>query len=294
MPQRFQTVGLMTRYISQEVLETIHDLEKVLLQHGVDIVLEKRTADFLAEKGLPVSAKKEFGHDCDLIIAIGGDGSFLSAGHCAVQYDKPILGINRGRLGFLADIQPNQLEEKISAILKGNFSEEKRCLLDASIDGKPDFNDQAINDIVLKQGTIRHMLEFEIFINDEFVCLEHADGLIVSTPTGSTAYALSGGGPILQPHLDAFVLLPMFSHTLSSRPLVVRGDSHLRIKITENNPDSPTLRFDGQGDNTIEPGKCFHINKAKQSLRLVHPKDYNYYQSLRSKLGWGKQQTKDN
>lgn len=285
----FKTVGLMTHYHSPGVLETLQSLEKHLLERQIDIVLEKKTADFLNEKSFPIANDNEFGHDCDLIISIGGDGSFLGAAHCAINYDIPILGINRGKLGFLADIQPNQLTDKLDQVLSGEFLEEQRFLSQATIieNGKHVTTGRAINDVVLKQGNIPQMLEFEIFIDDDCVCLENADGLIIATPTGSTAYALSGGGPILHPDIDAMVLLPMFSHTLSSRPIVVNANSKICVKITNNNQSSPSLRLDGQGDAPVPPGQHFEVIKAPQSLRLIHPNSYNYYQSLRDKLGWG-------
>ncbi len=289
MGKSFKTVGLMTHYRSQGVLETLQSLEKLLIQRNIHIVLEEQTASFLAEKGFPVSHGKEFGHDCDLIISIGGDGSFLNAAHCAMNYDIPILGVNRGTLGFLADIQPHQLEEKLDQVLAGEFSEEKRFVFQTQVmeNNQPTFVEQAINDVVLKQGNIPNMLEFEIFIDDESVCLENADGLIIATPTGSTAYALSGGGPILHPTLDALVLLPMFSHTLSSRPIVVSAHSKVSVHVTGNNQSSPTLRCDGKSETLIPPGQHFTITQSPQALRLIHPNSYNYYQSLRDKLGWG-------
>lgn len=289
MSTSFQSIGLMTRYRSPEIIETLQTLEKFLLSKKIDIVLEQETAKFLTEQGLPVASTKQFGLDCDLIIAVGGDGSFLSASHCALKYDVPVLGVNRGRLGFLADIQPHQLIEKVENVLHGEYTQENRFLLTTEVESNEGWQtlEPALNDIVLKQGQTLHMLEFDIYIDDEFVCQEHSDGLIVSTPTGSTAYALSGGGPILHPNINAIITLPMFSHTLSSRPLVVSGDSVITVMVTNENTNSPTICCDGIGESIVDPGFRFRIKKHDRAVHLIHPQGYQYYQSLRGKLGWG-------
>ena len=286
MTNHFKIIGLMTRYQSDEIAQTLHELYGVLKNLGLDVIFEQQTATLMAKEHVTAVETSLLGQQVDLIISVGGDGSFLSAAHCAIDHDVPIVGVNRGRLGFLTDIQPQALEQQITRVLRGEFWLEERFLLNARVDGQLIGN--ALNDVVLKQGNISHMLEFDISINNKFMCRERADGLIIATPTGSTAYALSGGGPILHPGLDAIVLLPMFSHTLSSRPIVVTGESTLSITITEHNADGPTLRCDGQGEQTIAPKQSFQVNKFPKHLRLIHPQGYDYYQTLRSKLGWGR------
>ena len=204
-----------------------------------------------------------------------------------------MLGINRGRLGFLTDISPNEFE-KIETILKGNYKEEMRFLLGmkAKHDNKVIARGVAINDIVLLPGDIAKMIEFDIYVNDEFVCHQRADGLIVTTPTGSTAYALSGGGPILHPQLDAVALIPMFPHTLSSRPIVIDGDSEIKIGISRENEVSPYVSYDGQPRAPLLPEGSIYISKYQHQLRLIHPRDYNYYDTLRRKLDWEKRTSK--
>lgn len=180
--------------------------------------------------------------------------------------------------------------KKIENILKGNYKEETRFLLDMKAKHSNRIIAQgiALNDVVLLPGDIAKMIEFDIYINDEFVCHQRADGLIVATPTGSTAYALSGGGPILHPKLDAVALVPMFPHALSSRPIVIDGNSKIKINISHKNDVSPYISHDGQPRVPLLPEGSIHINKYRHSLRLIHPRDYNYYDILRRKLDWEK------
>jgi len=201
----------------------------------------------------------------------------------------PILGINRGSLGFLTDILPSQLE-KIKAILEGKFILEKRFLLTATVtsNNKIISQDDALNEVALIPDAIPHMIEFEIYIDKQFVCSQNSDGLIIATPTGSTAYALSGGGPILHPQLDAIVLVPMFPHSLNNRPIVVQGQCEISIIVSPNNDTSPRLSCDGRAYLNAEPGSEITIRKKPKTLHLIHPLDYSYYETLRSKLHWGK------
>lgn len=289
MAKLFPRIGLIGRFSSPTVGETLLHLYDYLHQHGHTLVFEESTAKALQDPRFTMAPADTFGQDCDLIIVVGGDGSLLIAAQYAVKQGVPILGINRGRLGFLTDIKPDEAIPKISQILQGHYQEEERFLLAGTLSGDnhSTVTEDALNDVVLKQGSSSQMLEFAVYINDQFVCKEYADGLIVATPTGSTAYALSGGGPILYPQLNAIVLLPMFAHTLSSRPLVVEGDSAIKIIIAKHNPIAATVSFDGQPPQTLPPGGSIHIQKKNQILRLVHPEDYHYFETLRSKLGWG-------
>jgi NAD+ kinase len=204
------------------------------------------------------------------------------------MHHVPVLGINRGRLGFLTDINPNEIDNKVTEVLNGHYIEEKRFLLNVRIQAakQKQTADIALNDVVLLPGDVAHMIEFSITINDQFVCNHRADGMIVATPTGSTAYALSGGGPILHPSLDALVLVPMFPHTLSARPIVVGAASVIQIKISDTNEKPPRLSCDGQKPIELPLGAIIEIQKNPQALRLIHPTDYNYFETLRLKLQW--------
>lgn len=226
----------------------------------------------------------------DLIIVIGGDGSFLSTARNIVDSLVPIVGIHKGRLGFLADLNINQIKNKLTKILNGEYIEEHRTLLQASIKkNKKLITNCALNDIVLYNGAIPRLMEFEIFIDNNFVLQLRADGLIIATPTGSTAYSLSAGGPILYPSLKIFNLVPMSPHTLSSRPLVIADNSIIKIKIL-NNPNNIDcgLSFDGQNYANLSIGDEINITKYKHELKLIHPKDYDYFSILREKLNWNK------
>lgn len=290
MRKAFDTVGIIGRVRTQGVKETLSALISFLSSMQQAFVIEAETAESLEDVYAPIVTREELGSHCDLVIVVGGDGSLLNATHAVVNHDIPVLGINRGSLGFLTDILPSELE-KIQAILEGAYTLEKRFLLTAKleIDGKVESEMDALNEVAMIPDIVPHMLEFEIYINDQFVCSQNSDGLIIATPTGSTAYALSGGGPILHPQLDAIVLVPMFPHTLSSRPVVVEGNSTIKLVVSPKNAASPRINCDGQPFGSAPPNSHIIIEKKPQALFLVHPLDYHYFETLRSKLHWGKE-----
>ena len=288
MSKPFKHIGLFGRVRNEQIAQTLNEVKAYLLSRKLEVCLDQETASSIQETKLPCVTHEELGQTCDLIIVVGGDGSLLQAAREAAKNNTPVLGINRGRLGFLTDILPRELEAQVGAVLDGKFSEEERFLLDTQVieKGKTLFQADALNDIVLMPGDVPHMIEFGIYINDQLVYSQRADGLITATPTGSTAYALSGGGPILHPNINALTLVPMFPHTLSSRPIVVDANSEIKIVIDKLNEQSPQISCDGQESVSVSPGGEIHIKKAKHKLRLIHPLDYNYYETLRSKLGW--------
>lgn len=285
----FQRIALMGRVGVEGAPETLMALKDHLLSLNKQIVLEENAAQMMHDHDLNTVPANQLSQHADLLIVVGGDGSMLNAAHIATPQDLPVLGINRGRLGFLTDIHPHDLA-KIDVILNGHYREEYRFLLQAVIEDKNKTigSDMGLNDVVLLPGDVAQMIEFDIYINDEFMCSQRADGLIVTTPTGSTAYALSGGGPIMYPQLDAIALVPMFPHTLSSRPIVIQDTSKIRINVSENNDASPYLSCDGQKRTAVPPGGTIKIQKKTEKLRLIHPEDYNYYDTLRKKLDWEK------
>lgn len=289
MSKAFKTIGIIGRLKNPGVKDTLATLVEYLHSLQRDIVIEAETAESLNDASLKIVTRDQIGSLCDLIIVIGGDGSLLNATHAVVNNEIPVLGINRGSLGFLTDILPTELQ-KIKAILDGKYVLEKRFLLTAEVDlhGEALGKDDALNEVALIPNVTPHMIEFEIYIDDQFVCSQNSDGLIIATPTGSTAYALSGGGPILHPQLDAIVLVPMFPHTLSSRPIVVEGNQQINIIVSQNNSHTPRISCDGQAYINTPPGSRITIRKKPQRLHLIHPMDYNYYETLRSKLHWGK------
>lgn len=272
---------------NQEVHETLLRLIDYLQRQHLDVYFDKDTAEHFDIK-LPILARDDMGTKKDIIIVVGGDGSLLSAARMAMKVDLPVLGINRGRLGFLTDILPQELEQQLGSILQGSYQEEQRFLLQCKISEQDRvfYQGNALNDVVLSRGTETHLIEFEVFIQQQFVCRYRSDGLIVATPTGSTAYALSAGGPIMHPQLNAMVLVPMFSHSLSSRPLVVDGDAPIELRISERNESDLRISCDGHESHIVKPGQCVSIQKNTHMLRLLHPMDYLYYDTLRIKLGW--------
>ena len=289
MGTAFKHIGIIGRVRTPGVKETLHELITFLRKIKQTIYIETETADSINLSDLTIIPREELGKHCDLLIVVGGDGSLLHAAHAAVDQKLPVLGINRGSLGFLTDILPHDLN-KIQAVIEGNYFLEKRFLLTTTIHAENTElgQDDALNEIAIIPDAIPHMIEFEIYIDDQFVCSQDSDGLIIATPTGSTAYALSGGGPILHPQLDAIVLVPMFPHTLSSRPIVVEGNRKINIFISPKNTTSPRLSCDGRAYLNAPSGCRISIQKKPEQLHLIHPLDYNYYETLRSKLHWGK------
>ncbi|SEK44179.1 NAD+ kinase [Atopomonas hussainii] len=287
--EQFRNIGIIGRLGSSQVIETVRRLKKFLSSRGIAIMLDEPIAELLPGHGMQVCSKKMMGEICDLVIVVGGDGSLLGAARALARYKVPVLGVNRGSLGFLTDIRPDQLEEKVAEVLDGQYTVESRFLLECVVrrGETPIGQADALNDIILHPGKSTRMIEFELFIEGQFVCSQKADGLIVATPTGSTAYALSAGGPIMHPKLDAMVVVPMYPHTLSSRPMVVDGNSELKIVVSHDMSIYPQVSCDGQNHVTCAPGDTITIYKKAQKLRLIHPLDHNFYEVCRTKLGWG-------
>lgn len=286
---KFKTIGLFAKPNSKDSIETLKLLLKYLKANKFNTILEENCAKQLDEKLVENTATEmKIGHQCDLIIVIGGDGSMLKAARCIVDDNVPMVGINRGKLGFLSDIPPSQMESCLDKILAGVYETEDRILLEASVirGGATICNKKALNDIVFYNGDVARVIEFELFINDQFVMSQRSDGLIAATPTGSTAYALSGGGPILYPSLGAISLVPMYPHTLSGRPIVIHDDSTIRLIATPNKQHTPKICCDGQTHVALAHGDEVHIKKYCKTISLIHPKGYNYFALLREKLGW--------
>ena len=286
----FARVGLVGKPGSTDLQETLNHLVQILSDCHVQIhIAEDCAGQVKTPHAFSLVPRDEIGLKTDLVIVVGGDGSLLHAARSVVKHQVPLLGVNRGRLGFLTDIAPNELEQRIPDILKGHYLEEMRSMLEVRVMRQDQIisSGMALNDVVLYSGDIAQMIEFEVFINNQFVYRQRSDGLITTTPTGSTAYALSGGGPIIHPGVPALALVPMHPHTLSSRPIVVHDNSHIRLRITDNNTHSPKISCDGQIKLDTRPSDEIHITKLPQTLRLVHPQDHDYFAMLRNKLGWG-------
>jgi NAD+ kinase len=240
---------------------------------------------------IPILDRASLGNQSDLAIVIGGDGTFLSAVRALVDCNVPILGINLGRLGFLADIYPEDMLQTMEQILHGDYVDESRFLLNAQVirDEKIISEAAAFNDVVVHIRDVARMIEFNTYINGQYVNYQRADGIVVSTPTGSTAYALSSGGPLLHATLDAMVLVPICPHTLSNRPLVVNANSEIEIVIGQNKQSTAQVSCDGQTACDVLPGDKIRIWRKTNPVHLIHPVSYDYYHILRAKLRWSEQ-----
>ena len=288
MPGSFKKIGLVGRRQQDGLDVVLQELLELLGRRGHEVFLEDRLGELIPDTGLRLASRDEIGEASDLVIVAGGDGSMLSAARTMAKYETPVLGVNRGRLGFLTDITPDQIAEQVPRVLDGDYETENRFLLDAYVErnGEPMARADALNDVVVNSGTSAQMIEIELSIDGKFVYRQRADGLIVSTPTGSTAYSLSGGGPIMHPSLDAIVLVPMFPHALSSRPIVVDGNSEIRVDILQRNRIHPPVTCDGQVNMTARPGDTVVIRKKPHRLTLLHPVGHSLYASCRDKLRW--------
>lgn len=282
----FNRIGLIGRTRVKSISTTLCAIQQHLLKQGKSVYLESTCAERIKDvQGQQVNTE-QLSKTVDLLIVVGGDGSLLQAAQLGVQHNLPVLGINRGNLGFLTDINPNDFD-KIDQVLAGNYHLEQRFLLHAELYNEPDHcvSAYALNEVLISSKRSGHMLAFDTYIDGQFVCQQRADGIIINTPTGSTAYALSAGGPILHPQLAVMALTPLSSHTLSSRPLVIDSSQQIEIVITSIRTHAQ-ISCDGREQLTIPPTGKVRIKKADKSLALVHPADYDYYKTLREKLGW--------
>lgn len=281
----FQCVGLIAKPDDPRLGDILADLLALLRARGLAVVAEP-VAGAVLRDAVPVMPLAELGRACDLAVVMGGDGTLLAAGRRLADNDIPLVGVNLGRLGFLVDISPEQAHDALAAILDGSYQEDRRCLLSAQVgDHAPML---ALNDVVFHKWNTARMIEFETWIDGRFVDRQRSDGLIISTPTGSTAYALSGGGPLLEPSLDAIALVPISPHRLSNRPIVVHGSAQIEIRVCPRT-DPGQVRITCDGQEGVEPaaGDSLLIRQHDHCVRLFHPADHDHFQLLRAKLGWG-------
>ena len=231
----------------------------------------------------------DIGEQADLAIVVGGDGYMLGAARVLACFNIGVIGVNRGNLGFLTDLSPTDLIEPLKQILAGKSRSEQRFIIEAEVyrHGKLKSSNSAVNEAVVHAGKVANMIEFEVHIDGTFMFSQRSDGLIVSTPTGSTAYSMSAGGPILTPNLNALSLVPMFPHTLTSRPIVVDGNSEIKLILSNDNHENLQVSCDGHVILSVMPGDEVIIKKSDCSIRLIHPLDHDYFNVLRNKLSWG-------
>jgi len=261
------------------------DLAQHLLAKKLDVWLEENTAQHAQLTHYPTLSVDEIGNTADVAIVMGGDGTMLSVARSLIEADVPLIGINRGRFGFLTDLRAEDMLVEIDRILAGEYIKEPRMLLATQVirQGQVIDSSYALNDVVIKSGL--RLIELEVEIDHKFVYKQRSDGLILSTPTGTTAYALSAGGPILHPNLEAISLVPICPHTLSNRPIAVHSASKIEVTVVQF--DEAQLSFDGQFQVTLEEGDKIMVQRAERTISLLHPGDYCYFDMLRNKLNWG-------
>lgn len=286
MHSSFRQVALLGRFEDERVGPPMQTLAAHLRGRGLTVRAETQVAGRIGAVACGTVAEVVAG--ADLAIAIGGDGTMLHAAPHAARHDVPLLGINRGRLGFLADVGPEEMVDGVNAVLDGQCSREERRMLQAFVHGAEAPAAIALNDVVLHKRDVARLLEFETWIDGGFVNTHGGDGLIVASPTGSTAYALSCGGPILAPHLEAMVLVPVSPHTLSDRPIVIHGSQRVELRLGRRRESTAQVTADGHVIATLAPGETLRVTCSSHRVTLVHPPSHDYYRMLRQKLRWGR------
>ncbi len=287
MPPAFQTVALIGRYNTAEIAESLLGLARLLEERGCSVLIEQETATNIGKNGFAIADYAGIGARADLAVVLGGDGSMLSAARHLAAHGVPLVGVNQGRLGFMTDIAFSQMRETIGLLLDGRYTLGERTMLEARVlrGEKEVFSTQALNDIVVNKGATGRMIEFLVHIDGQFVYDLRSDGIIVATPTGSTAYALSSNGPILQPNVPGLTLIPVCPHTLSNRPITVSDRSVIEITIKQRALGA-SLHYDGQPHSELAADDKVIVRRAAHSIRFVHPPGYSYYAMLREKLHW--------
>lgn len=286
-----KTVGVIGKHADDAALPTLVALCRLLREMGCEVLVDEGHAALAAAESLPAVAREVLGRRCQLIVVVGGDGTLLGAGRTLARSGVPLLGINQGRLGFMVDVRPEAMREALHTVLAGDGVADDRLLLTMVVrhaDGHAEPPSYAVNDVVLRNFANIRMLDFETWLGDEFISEHRADGMIVSSPTGSTAYALSGGGPVVHPSVSALTLVPICPHTMSDRPIVVPATAAVRIVLRGPAPAMATVTCDGQVSRPLRPGDTIEVARAEYPLRLVHPRGYRYFSLLRDKLHWGR------
>jgi len=282
MGNKFKTVAICCRKKNKQILEIAFQACEVLSNLKLDLIVNDKLSSLKEKVNCKIVKEKKL-MTADLMIVIGGDGSILSFARNFGSKGVPILGINLGNLGFLADIPPKNISQSLMEVVNGKYLRDKRFFLEATIDAGTKSH-LALNEIVIHSGAVAQLIEFELYVDGIFVYRQKADGLIINSPTGSTAYSLSGGGPIIHPDVKAITLLPMFPHSLSSSPLLINDKSKIEILVVNKN--KATISLDSHNSLPLNKGEVVTIEKSKSILSLIHPRDHNFYSACRNKLGW--------
>jgi NAD+ kinase len=287
--KQFNTIALIGKYQSQEIADALSELANFLRDQGCRVVVEESTAAAIGatrRDGLAIMNYESIGAEADLAVVLGGDGTMLNTARHLAASGVPLVGVNQGRLGFMTDIARETMREGMTAILRGEYSRERRMLLEATVErsGEIIFKTEALNDVVVNKGDLGRMIELEVKVDGELIHVLRADGLIVSTPTGSTAYALSANGPILHPAVAGIAIVPLCPHALSNRPITVSDCSQIEIGLLP--PHDARIHFDGQTRFDARAGDVVSVARSAQGVTLLHPPGYSYFAMLREKLQW--------
>lgn len=290
MPSRFRHAALVGKYQAPGSRKAVADVAQFLGQQGLEVSLEAGTA---LAVGLPDYASLDeagIGAHCDLAVVLGGDGTMLGTARQLARFNVPLIGINQGRLGFMTDIPMSELRETLAPMIAGDYEEEHRTMLEGSVRRRHPsgietlYETFAVNDVVVSRGAGAGMVELRVTAQDQFVANFRADGLIVASPTGSTAYALSAGGPIMHPGIAGWVMVPIAAHSLSNRPIVLPDLGEISIEIVAGRDAS--VNFDHQSLASLLHGDCICVRRSEHRVRILHPRGWSYYATLRRKLFW--------
>jgi NAD+ kinase len=282
----FKHVALVGKYHAQQSRQVLQDLARFLLALGCEVSLEEQTAQNTGLGGYDVLNLADIGRLCDLALVVGGDGTMLGAGRELARHGVPLVGINQGRLGFITDIALSDYPQVLPEILCGHYEDECRAMMHASVlrDGHPVFSALAMNDVVLNRGATAGMIELRVEVDGHFVATQRADGLIIASATGSTAYSLSAGGPLLHPDVGGWVMVPIAPHTLSNRPIVLPDACEIAIELVAGRDAS--ANFDMQSLASLLHGDRIIVRRSEHQARFLHPRGWSYYDTLRKKLHW--------
>jgi NAD+ kinase len=286
MPTRFRHAALVGKYQAEGIRPVLEEIARFLADQGLQVSLERETAINTGINAFNALSKSDLGQQCDLGIVVGGDGTMLGIARELSRHNLPLVGINQGRLGFITDITIGEFREALAPMIAGDYEEEHRAMIEGGVwrDGERIFEGLSLNDVVVSRGATASMVELAMHIGDEFVANLRADGLIVASPTGSTAYALSAGGPILHPGIGGWVLVPIASHTLSNRPIVLPDGGQIRIEVVAGRDAS--ANFDMQSLTRLLHGDQIVVQRSAHKVRFLHPRGWSYYATLRRKLHW--------
>ena len=286
MPAPFRHAAIVGKYQARGIRPLLEEIAHFLVSQGLEVSFERETAHATGVMGFDALDADQLGRQCDLAVVVGGDGTMLGIAREMARHNLPLVGINQGRLGFITDVPIGQYKEALAPMLRGDYEEEHRSMLEGGVwrDGEKIFEGLSMNDVVVSRGATASMVELRIDVDDDFVANLRADGLIVASPTGSTAYALSAGGPILHPGIAGWVLVPIASHTLSNRPIVLPDSGEILITIVAGRDAS--ANFDMHSLASLLHGDQVRVRRSAFKVRFLHPRGWSYYATLRGKLHW--------